>query len=454
MRSILAISRWPKMLVCLAGLACAAMCARAGAQIKVDCTGKTSGAYTTISAALKSAPVAGATIVITGPCTEKVSISGLYNLSLGAAPGKTVKLTGSLSVSNAANLYLYGLKVTNSSGAGISITSANGVTLDDCTSNDNGTDGLFVSQTSDVTALGTSTFSGNKRYGMNLNGHAHVSLAVWSGGSTTISNNTDAGVWITEGSLLDGTGPLSIESNGIDGTSTAPAVHGYGVEMYGASIVQFGDCAGSTTILDNVSGGFSVEENSELSLWNCDTGHKHLIESNGPVGITLGLGSEATISYEVQISGHKGPAVAVTSHSVLYAAGPDVFSHNGASDISKGAGIAVSGNSHAFLQGGQIASTPGPAVLAQLGSTVNLSQMTFTANVGGVIECDGSSYMSTDVTHANAQCQTPSTAPAPAMQTAPHSPPDTTAIRNRQAQYRRLASDLADVDHHQPRGQP
>ena len=450
MRRIHAISGWPTALACIAGLACATMCARAGAQIKVDCTGKTAGAFTTITAALKTAPVAGATIVITGPCTENVSIRGLYNLNLGAAADKSVKLTGSLSLGGAANVYLYGLKVTNAAGAGITIAGANGVTLDNCTSNGNGTDGLAVSQSSDVTVLGTSAFNANKRYGVNLNGHAHVSLAVWASGSTSISNNTDAGVWITEGSLLDGTGPLTIEGNGVGGTSTAPAVHGYGIEMYGASIVQFGDCPGSTSIMDNVSGGVSVEENSELSLWNCDTGHKHRIQSNGPVGITLGLGAEATISYEVQISGHKGPAVAVTSGSTLFAAGPDTISQNGSSEISKGAAISVAGNSHAFLEGATISSTPGPAILAELGSTVNLSQMTFTGDTGGSIECDNSSYMWTDATPANAKCSAPSLPQVKTLPAARHSAPDITAILKRQAEYRRLTSGGMGVDQNQP----
>jgi len=449
MRRILAISGWPTALACIAGLACATVCARAGAQIKVDCTGKTAGAFTTITAALKTAPVAGATIVVTGPCTENVSISGLFDLGLGAAVGKSVKLTGSLSVNDSSHVYLYGIKVTNTSGAGISIGAAN-VILDNCASNGNGTDGLAVSRSSDVTVLGTSAFNANKRYGVNLNGHAHVSLAVWASGSTSISNNTDAGVWITEGSLLDGTGPLTIEGNGVNGTSTAPAVHGYGIEMYGASIVQFGDCPGSTTIADNVSGGVSVEENSELSLWNCDTGHKHLIQSNGPVGITLGLGAEATISYEVQISGHKGPAIAVTSGSTLFAAGPDTISQNGSSEISKGAAISLAGNSHAFLEGATISSTPGPAILAELGSTVNLSQMTFTGDAGGSIECDNSSYMWTDVMPANAKCSAPSLPQAKAMPAARHTAPDMTAILNRQAEYRRLTSGGMGVDQNQP----
>lgn len=444
-------SGWPRLFVSLASFACAMMCARAGAQIKVDCTGKTAGAYTSIAAALKNAPVAGAAIVIAGPCAEKVSISGFYNLNLGAAVGKTVKLTGSLTISNSSNVYLYGMKVTNTSGPGISIAGANGVALDDCASNDNGSDGLAVFQTSDVSVLGTSAFNGNKRYGVNIGGHAHVSLAVWDGGSTKISNNTDAGVWITEGSLLEGTGPLTIENNGIGGTSIPPSVHGYGIEMYGASIVQFGDCAGSTLIADNVSGGISVMENSELSLWNCGTGHKHQIESNGPVGISVGLGAEATIVNEVQITGHKGPAVTVASNSVLYAAGPDEVSRNGASDISSGAAIVVSGNSHAFLEGATIASTPGPAILAELGSTVNLVQMTFTADTGGVIRCDSSSSMWTDVTHPNPECKVPSLAQPPAIQVAPHNLPDRTTLRERQTHYRRLAGAItAESNRSQP----
>jgi hypothetical protein len=374
-----------------------------------------------------------------------VSISGLYNLNLGAAAGKAVRLTGSLSVSNSSNVYLYGIKVTNTSGPGISIVGGNGVLLDNCTSSGNETDGLAVSQSSDVTLLGTSAFNGNKRYGLNINGHAHVSSSVWTGGSTSINSNTDAGVWITEGSLLDGTGPLTIDGNGIGGTSAAPAVHGYGIEMYGASIVQIGDCAGPTTIMDNVSGGVSDQENSELSLWNCDAGHKHRIQSNGPVGISMGLGAEATISYEVQISGHKGPAVAVTSGSTLFAAGPDAISQNGSAEISKGAAIAVTGNAHAFLEGATISSTPGPAILAELGSTVNLSQMTFTGNAGGAIQCDNSSFMWTDVTLASAKCTVPSLPQAQAMPATRHTPPDMTAIQNRQAQYRRLTSEVEEI---------
>jgi hypothetical protein len=201
--------------------------------------------------------------------------------------------------------------------------------------------------------------------------------------------------------------------------------------------VQFGDCPGSTLVMNNVTGGISVLENSELSLWNCGAGYKHEIESNGPVGISVGSGGEATAGAEVLITGHKGPAVAVASNGVLYAAGSAVFSKNGAASVASGAGIAVSGNGHAYLQGATISSTPGPAILAQLGSTVQLSKMTFASNSGGVIQCDSTSFLWTDVTHANAKCTVPSTPQALALPTPIRSEPDTTAIRNRQAQYRR-----------------
>jgi hypothetical protein len=76
--------------------------------------------------------------------------------------------------------------------------------------------------------------------------------------------------------------------------------------------------------------------------------------------------------------------------------------------------------------------------------------MTFTGDAGGVIQCDGSSYMWTDVTHANAKCQVPDAPQANAVPAASHTQPDMTVIRNRQAQYRRLASNVTPEDHYQP----
>jgi hypothetical protein len=70
---------------------------------------------------------------------------------------------------------------------------------------------------------------------------------------------------------------------------------------------------------------------------------------------------------------------------------------------------------------------------------VNLSKMTFTADTGGPIQCDSSSFMWTDVTHANAKCGVPSAPQAAAPHAASHTVPDLTAIRIRQANYRRLA---------------
>ena len=411
-------------------------------QILVDCTGVNKSAYLTITAALKAAPVMGATIVITGPCTENVSITGFYNMNLGAAVGKTAALTGSLTVSESANVFLYGLSVTNASGTGITITDSRGVILENCAANDNASDGLGVSTLSDVTLLGTSSFDSNKQYGINASIHAVVSLAYGSG-PTDISDNTKAGIWISQGSMLNGYGGLTVAGNGAGGDPSSTS--GYGIDIFGASVVQFGDCTASNVFKNNAFGGVSVQENSEFSQWECSAGYSQVVQSNGPVGITVGLSGEASLD-AVQITGHNGPAVDVVSNSVLYSTGGTIFSHNGTPATAYGAAVSVTGGSHAVLKSTQISSTIGPAIAAGLGSTVHFKEMTFTGNAGGIILCDASSYLWTDLAAPGAKtslinCTIPSVPSVIGGFPPLHARmPDTTALRNRQAQYHRLAS--------------
>jgi len=427
-------------------------------QMLVDCTGTNTSAYKTITAALNAAPHTGATILVTGPCTENVGIWSWSNLHLGAAVGGSVTLTGSLTVDDSTSVYLYGLNVTNASGTGISISSSSGVTLEKCTSNGNASDGMDVGPMADVSLIGVTSFDSNKRYGLSLSAHAHVCLCNWSSGYTTdVSNNAEDGVWMTQESVMEGDGPLTVESNGIGATPKPGAVFGFGIVIYGASSLQLGDCMGSTTVKDNVSGGVSVQENSQYSLWACESNYAHTIESNGPVGILVGLGGEATIETEVQISGHQGPAVSVGSNSVFYSLGPVIYSQNGSPGVSRGAAIDVSAGSHAVFSGGQVSATIGPAILAELGSTVNFSGMTFTGVGGGVIQCDSTSYMWTDLTGTNQGRSMGCTVPSPAhgqpiqhlqpMLQLQRTMPDRRVIMARQAEYRRLASGKVAIGH-------
>jgi hypothetical protein len=398
-------------------------------------------AYLTINAALKAAPVAGATIAITGPCAENVSIAGFYNMNIGAATGKTVALTGSLSISQSANVFLYGWNVTNASGSGITVSDSRGVILENSVSSGNGSDGLNVSTLSDVTLLGTSSFDNNKEYGINVSIHSVVSFAYGSG-PADVSDNNKGGIWISQGSMLNGFGGLTVAGNGVGGDPTSTS--GYGIDIFGASVVQFGDCTGSNVFKNNAFGGVSVQENSEFSQWECSTGHSQVVDSNGPVGVTVGLGGEATLD-AVQITGHNGPAVDVVSHATVYSVG-ETISHNGSPTVAYGAAVSVTGGSHAVLKSSQISSTIGPAIAAGLGSTVHFKQMTFSGNGGGIILCDSSSYLWTDLAASGTQtsllgCTIPSAPPVGGgVSPLRFNKPDTSALRRREAEYHRRVS--------------
>jgi hypothetical protein len=77
-------------------------------QVIVDCTGATPGAFTSINAALSVAGP-GSAVLVTGPCTENVYVSGKSNLFLGSWWGQYTDLNGSLNISTSEGVYLYGL---------------------------------------------------------------------------------------------------------------------------------------------------------------------------------------------------------------------------------------------------------------------------------------------------------------------------------------------------------
>src|SRR5882724_8146840 len=92
----------------------------------VDCTGANTSAYPSINAALPNA-TPGSFILVTGPCTENVSLNGLNALNLGAYYGQTATINGSVSINYSHGIFLYGLNVTNTAGDGISVSNSGNV---------------------------------------------------------------------------------------------------------------------------------------------------------------------------------------------------------------------------------------------------------------------------------------------------------------------------------------
>jgi hypothetical protein len=414
-------------------------------QYYVDCSGANPSDYPTINSALANVTGPGASILVMGTCTETVNISNALNLSLGAWYGQTANLIGSITVDASESVFLYGLNVTNPTGNGFNFTSSRAVTLENCTSNQNQSLGLSATQLSEITVVGPASFDNNGTGGIQLNGNAVLSISNWQGSPTDISNNQGPGVWLSSGSLF-GTIGLTTISNNSNPSSNTPPPGAYGIVVLGAGKAQIGTCFGPNTIQGNQSGGIYTQENAELSLYNCGLPYQSYILDNGPVGISAGLGSQVTLYQDVQISGHTGSGVELYGNSQLNVNGSNLISENGTAGNLRSAGIVVDGNSEAYLRGGQISFNHGPGILALVNSSADFTGATFSGNSGGVISCDSSAYMVSDLASgpgnlsAGIACTTPHNRGnhhgifvAPAIQ-------DTSVVKARHARYKKIAS--------------
>jgi hypothetical protein len=377
----------------------------------VDCTGATPGAYPTINAAVPNA-TPGSFILVTGPCTETVFLNGLSNLNLGAYYGQTANINGTISISNSENVMLYGLNVTNPAGNGISVSNSRSISLDVCTSSGNAGVGLSVGGMSDVTVGASGGFDHNTAGGMNITGNSLVAIVAWAG-PVDISNNGGPGVWASQANFST-LGSTTISNNVFGAGSNS----GFGIDLRGGAHGQIGAIFGPNVISGNQSGGAWLQETAEISFWSI--GQPNLIQSNGPVGVSAGLGSQVTFAdisgpLGAQISDHTSAGVDLYANSQAYFLGGNQVLRNGNVTNARSAGIRVDGNSEVFLRGGQVALNNGPGILALVNSSADFAGVTFSGNTQGeIITCDSSSTMVSDLTRPNSPflpagvvCRTP-----------------------------------------------
>ncbi len=410
----------------------------------VDCTGATPYAYPSINAALPNA-TSGSFILVTGPCTENVSISGMNALSLGAYYGQTATLNGSISIINSQNVMLYGLNVTNTAGNGISVSNSRGTSINVCTISGNAGMGLSVAGMSDVTVGASGAFDKNGNGGININGNSLVALVAWAG-PVDISNNNGPGVWESAGSLFSTLGPTTITNN-VSGVGTNP---GYGIEILGGARAQIGSLYGPNTITGNQAGGAFLQENSEISFFSL--GQPNVIQGNGPVGVSVGLGSQVTFyditgTVNAQISDHTSAGVDVYSNSQAYFNGANQVLQNGTVSDPRSAGIRVDGNSQVLMRGGQVTQNNGPGILALVNSSADFTGVTFGGNLQGqIITCDSSSWIVSDLAQptspflpAGVTCRTPNALGNRVFFNAVPTTPDWSAFKALFNRYAKLA---------------
>jgi hypothetical protein len=354
------------------------------AQLVVDCTGATPGTFPSINAALPSAAAGTFIIILAGPCNESVQLSGYKNLFLGTYYGfPNVAINGGINVTQSQGVYLHGLDITNAWGDGINVQQSQALVLDACTANGNAGSGLNLGSASEAQIIAPASFDGNNSNGVRLFGNAYVEADSWNGQSVDVSNNHGSGVWSSQSSFTT-LGRTSIANNG-----------GFGVEFYGGTKGQFGSLSGPNSIIGNQQGGVSLQENAEISLFNL--GSQTYIQNNGPVGVTAGFGSQVTLYDQVDVSGHSGPAVDLYANSQARLFGANNIHNNGVAGDPRSAAIRVDGNSEAFLRGGTVTQNIGPAILVLVSSSVDFTGVSFSSNSGGIVVCDSSAYMLSDL---------------------------------------------------------
>ena len=366
------------------------------AQFIVDCSGANPNAFPSITAALQQAPLVGSAILVTGTCSETVNVYGMIGLNLGAPYGQTATVYGALTISNSQNVFLYGLHVTNSPIDGITVNDSTAILLEACTASGNTLNGLRAQNMSDVDIIG-------------------------SGGA--FNNDGSSGIWANVSSLVwfnNWAGPVDVSNNALDGIECEQSTCGVlgnttftnngisGVDLIGGSKMEFAAYYGPNLIQGNKSGGVTARERSRISIFTPQT----TIRDNGPVGVTAGFGSQVTLA-DVEITGHTSAGVDLYGNSQAWLSGANQIENNGSGADSTSAGIRVDGNSEAFIRNGTVSHNNGPALLALVNSSVDFSGVTFAGNSGGIITCDNTAVMVSDLAPAilgpaaEASCKTP-----------------------------------------------
>jgi hypothetical protein len=334
------------------------------------------------------------------------------------------------------SIYLYGLNVTNPNlgGDGIIVSFSKFVVVDSCNSSGNGGYGLNVSLASDTVVNAAGTFNNNGFGGMNLGGNSLLALNAWAA-PIDISNNSGPGIFSSEEGVVGTVGQTTITNN-----------NGTGIVLFGASRAGFGAYYGPNNIQGNSGGGASAGENSEISFFSYAGGPPNLIQSNGPFGVSVGTGGQATFFETTQITDHTGPGVDVYGNGQANFIGANQVLRNGTSGDPLSAGIRVDGNSEALLRGGTVSQNYGPGILALVNSSADFTGVTFSGDTGGVITCDPTATMISDLAKPNStppagvNCKTPHALGNHKVTKFAFNAPDASPYKALQARYKKIAT--------------
>jgi hypothetical protein len=200
---------------------------------------------------------------------------------------------------------------------------------------------------------------------------------------------------------------------------------------------------GPNIIQGNPAGGASIGEGSEISFWSI--GQPNIIQGNGPTGVSVNLGSQATFFQGAQISDHSSVGVDVYGNSQANFFGANSVVKNGASSDPQSAGIRVDGNSEALLRGGDVSQNNGPGLLVLVNSSVDFTGVSFTSDSAGIVTCDSTGTMVSDLAGPNitpppgVHCKTPHALGNRHVSRSAPAVPSTAAGRALQAKWMKVA---------------
>lgn len=384
-------------------------CISHAATYTVGCPGGTGGAYNSINSVLPLL-VPGDVVFVSGTCTENVTIEEMNQISLLGSP--FANLVGSLFIGDSSVIFVANFNVTSPTGYGIAVESGRDINFDACTSNGNADAGIYVENTSDAYIFPSGSFDNNANAGIYSDSNSFVALYAF-GGTIDISNNMNAGI-VCFSCMVQNDGNVTISGN--KAVPESLAVSGFGVDLRGASRAQFGAFYGPNLIQLNQNGGVSLQENSEISFFGgalIPGGQLNIIQNNGPVGVVVSYGSQATFFEGIRIFGHTEVGVDVYGHSQAYFHGDDKIDGNGTGQAASRAGLRIDGDSEGLLRGSEFSQNGGPGILALVNSSVDFAKLVFGQNQGGSVVCDSSSYMASDLSKSQQNpangisCQTP-----------------------------------------------
>lgn len=137
---------------------------------------------------------------------------------------------------------------------------------------------------------------------MNISSNSFVNIVSFAG-TTEISNNQPAGIFLTQANLSTSGGTHMANQGSAPGSGLRVAL-----DVRGGGKVQFGSFsfAGPDVIENNPNGGVSLQENAEISFFSLPPNAGDVIRNNGPFGIEAGFGTQVTLA-GAQVSGHTGP---------------------------------------------------------------------------------------------------------------------------------------------------